>query len=83
MIQDGEGAGKQSAQQVVYALTQSNLKLLESFSIEEKLNFPLVAFEQDTFSIEGEHESDLHLEEKQANDGRQVDEKTSETRSND
>lgn len=42
--------------QIVYRLTQSNLKLLESFSIEEKLNFPLVAFAQDTFSIDGEIE---------------------------
>lgn len=48
----------------MYALTQSNLKLLESFSIEEKLNFPLVAFEEDKFSIEGELESDHHQEEK-------------------
>ena len=54
----------------MYELTQSNLKLLESFSIEEKLNFPLVAFEQDTFSIEGEMENDLHLEDKQASDGK-------------
>lgn len=42
--------------QIVYRLTQSNLKLLESFSIEEKLNFPLVAFGNDTFSIDGEVE---------------------------
>ena len=46
----------------MYELTQNNLRLLESFSIEEKLNFPLVAFEQDIFSMDGALESDVYLE---------------------
>jgi hypothetical protein len=67
----------------VYELTQSNLKLLESFSTEEKLNFPLLAFEQDTLSIEGEMENDLQFVERQAIESRQVDDVALETRSND
>lgn len=67
----------------MYELTQSNLKLLESFSTEEKLNFPLLAFEQDTLSIEGEMENDLQFVERQAIESRQVDDVALETRSND
>jgi len=73
---------------VVYELTQNNLRLLESFSIEEKLNFPLVAFEQDIFSMDGALESDVYLE-RMAEESRHVpcqehkDEVASEARSND
>ena len=54
--------------------------MLESFSTEEKLNFPLVAFDQDNFSIDGEvEESDCRkVAKEEVGDGQEV---ASETRS--